>query len=55
MARAFRVECPGAFSHVMARGDGGKRIFETRRSLRLAKEEATPLILRKVAEHALKQ
>jgi len=29
MARALRVEYPGAVYHVMARGDGGKRIFET--------------------------
>jgi REP element-mobilizing transposase RayT len=28
MARALRVEYPGAVYHVMARGDGGKRIFE---------------------------
>ena len=29
MARALRIEYPGAVYHVMARGDGGKRIFET--------------------------
>ena len=29
MARALRVEYSGAVYHVMARGDGGKRIFET--------------------------
>lgn len=29
MARALRVEYPGAVYHVMARGDGGKRVFET--------------------------
>ena len=27
MARALRIEYPGAVYHVMARGDGGKRIF----------------------------
>ena len=36
MARQLRIEYPGAVYHVMARGDGGKMIFETdddRRSL----------------------
>jgi putative transposase len=27
MPRQVRVEYPGAFYHVMARGDGGERIF----------------------------
>ena len=29
MARPLRFQYPGAVYHVMARGDGGKRIFET--------------------------
>lgn len=29
MARPLRFQYPGAIYHVMARGDGGKKIFET--------------------------
>ena len=29
MARALRIEYPGALYHVMARGDGGRRVFES--------------------------
>jgi putative transposase len=29
MARSLRFQYPGAVYHVMARGDGGKRILET--------------------------
>ena len=29
MPRALRHEYPGAVYHIMARGDGGKTIFET--------------------------
>jgi hypothetical protein len=29
MARPLRFQYPGAVYHVMARGDGGKRIFES--------------------------
>ena len=29
MARPLRFQYPGAVYHVMARGDGGKRVFET--------------------------
>jgi hypothetical protein len=29
MARPLRFQYPGAVYHVMARGDGGKKVFET--------------------------
>ncbi len=29
MARPLRFQYPGAIYHVMARGDGGKNVFET--------------------------
>jgi hypothetical protein len=29
MARPLRFQYPGAVYHVMARGDGGKMVFET--------------------------
>jgi hypothetical protein len=29
MARPLRFQYPGAIDHVMARGDGGKTVFET--------------------------
>jgi putative transposase len=29
MARPIRFQYPGAICHVMARGDGGKAVFET--------------------------
>jgi hypothetical protein len=29
MARPIRFQYPGAIYHVMARGDGGKAVFET--------------------------
>ena len=29
MARSLRIEYPGALYHVMARGDGGRRVFES--------------------------
>lgn len=29
MARPLRYEAPGAIYHVMARGEGGKDVFET--------------------------
>lgn len=29
MARPLRIEHPGAVYHLMARGDGGKMVFET--------------------------
>jgi putative transposase len=29
MARSLRFQYPGAMYHIMARGDGGKMVFET--------------------------
>ena len=29
MARPLRIEYAGALYHVMARGDGGRRVFDT--------------------------